>query len=216
MTRGDRKKRLEAVRRRLPTRLRQPLFATLLLIPLGFGTANHLVSAAETGEPVLAPQKIALPEIGKDIDEFYARVDEVVSPTALRVTILDAWNPEDKLHGLRWPNGEAKVQPAKRTIFLEETSVPNNGDAQKAAVDFVKTLIQKSNHEILCTGSNVAVKKEPQGEVICVTAYVYVKKGYTINNALVRQGLATTSNPFYKSWQEEAKQKKLGIWRDPK
>jgi endonuclease YncB( thermonuclease family) len=35
-----------------------------------------------------------------------------------------------------------------------------------------------------------------------------------LNNALVRQGLATTANPFYKSWEEEARKNKRGMWRD--
>ncbi len=186
------------------------------LLLLGLATIDHAPLAAQAGEPVSPQSQASLPVADKDIDEFYARVDEVVSPTELTVTILDAWDPKDKWNGLRWPDGKAKVQPAKRTVLLEETSVPKDADAQKAAIHYIKTLVQESNNEIVCTGSNVAVRKDPQGEVICVTAYVYVKKGFTINNALVRQGLATTTNPFYKSWQEEAKQKQLGIWRNSK
>ena len=66
------------------------------------------------------------------------------------------------------------------------------------------------------TGSSVSVKKEDGQEKIYITGCLFVKAGFTLNNALVRNGLATTSNPLYQSWQEQAKRKKLGIWRDAK
>lgn len=162
--------------------------------------------------------KTSLPEVAKDVDEFYAVVDKVNSPTELTVTVLDEWNPMDKLNGPRWPEGKAKVKPAKRLVILEDTLGPNNAEQKKAALDFINKIVKESSNEVICTGSSVVTKKS--GE-ICVTGYVFVRKGkdprlFTINNALVLQGLATTTNPFYKSWQQEAKQKKLGIWRDQK
>jgi hypothetical protein len=147
-------------------------------------------------------------------DEFYARVDEVRSPTELIVTILDIWKPMDKLQGDRWPNGAAKVKPTRRIIVLEETAVPNDPNVVNEAVAFLKKAIRNSNHEIICSGSNVSVRKEPEGETICVVGYVFVKNGLTLNNALVCRGLATTTNPFYQSLQHEAKRKKLGMWRE--
>ena len=57
--------------------------------------------------------KAASPEVDKEEDEFYAHVDKVTSPTELLVTILDVWNPMDKLRGPRWPEGNAKVKPTK-------------------------------------------------------------------------------------------------------
>jgi endonuclease YncB( thermonuclease family) len=81
-------------------------------------------------------------------------------------------------------------------------------------MDFLRKSLKESDHEVICTGSSVSVQNRPGGAVISVTGYVYVKHGFTLNNALVARGLATTSNPFYKSWQEKAKQQKLGIWRN--
>ena len=118
------------------------------------------------------------------------------------------------MHGPRWPEGKAKVAPTKRAIIFEDISVPDDAGQRKAALDFLSKTIKESGHEVICTGSSVSVKKESNIEIICITGYVYVKQGFTLNNALVRQGLATTVNPFYKALQEEAKQKKLGIWRD--
>ena len=89
-------------------------------------------------------------------------------------------------------------------------------NGKKAALDFINKALKESRNEIICTGSSVSVKKESGGEMICITGYVFVRDGVTLNNALVRQGLATTSNPLYKSWQEKAKRKKLGMWRDQK
>ena len=79
--------------------------------------------------------------------------------------------------------------------------------------DFIRKTLKDSGNEIICTGCRVSVRKESGGEIICITGYVYVKAGFTLNNALVRQGLATTANPLYQSWQQQAKQKKLGMWR---
>ncbi len=169
---------------------------------------------AQGSDPAAA--KASLPEVDRDEDEFYAHVDEVNSPTKLTVTVLDVWQPMDKLHGPRWPAGKAKVKPAKRVIILEDISVPDDAQQKKAALDFISKTLKESDNEIICTGSSVSAKKESGSEIIYVTGYVLVRKGFTLNNALVRQGLATTANPFYKTWQEEAKQKKLGIWRDQK
>lgn len=169
---------------------------------------------AQGCDPTVATE--SLPEIDKDEDEFYAHVDEITSPTELTVTVLDAWKPMDRLRGPRWPEGKAKVKSTRRILILEDISVPNDAKQKKAAIDFLEKVIKESGNEIICTGSNVSTKKESGSEIVCVTAYVYLKKGFTLNNALVRQGLGTTSNPFYKSWQEKAKQEKLGIWRDQK
>ncbi len=150
------------------------------------------------------------------MDEFYAHVDKVVSATELLVTVLDVWEPMDRVHGPRWPEGKAKVRPTQRTVILEETVAPQAAEQKKAAVESLEKAVKESDGEVLCTGSDVSVKKNAGGEVIAVTGYVFVKKGFTLNNALVRQGLATTTNPIYKAWQDEAKQKKLGMWSDPK
>lgn len=182
------------------------------------GLAAWLVVAAnqhaEASDPPAA--KASLPEVARDEDEFYAHVDKVNSPTELMVTVLDVWDPMDKLKGPRWPEGKAKVRPTKRLVILEDTVAPKAAEHKKAALEFLDKTLKDSGNEVICTGSNVSVRKESGGEIICITACVFVKKGFTLNNTLVRQGLATTTNPFYKSWQEEAKQKKLGMWRDQK
>ncbi len=181
---------------------------------LALATAGVAKVPAQAAEPNTA--KVSLPEAPKDEDEFYVHVDKVISPTELMVTVLDVWQPMDRLRGPRWPQGKAKVQPTTRKIILEETSVPDNAEQKKAALDFIIKTIKESGDELITSGSNIATKKESGREVICITAYVYVKAGFTLNNALVRRGLATTTNPLYFSWQNEAKQKKLGIWRDQK
>jgi endonuclease YncB( thermonuclease family) len=158
----------------------------------------------------------SLPEADKDEDEFYVRVDKVISPTELAVTVLGVWQPADRVRGRRWPDGKSKVKPTQRTIILEDITVPDDAEQKNAALDFINTALKESDNEVICSGSSVSVRKESDSEMICITGYVFMKKGVTLNNALVRQGLATTSNPFYKSWQEQAKQKKLGMWRDPK
>jgi hypothetical protein len=182
-------------------------FVSLLWLATAWGVNPY----AQASDP---PVATSLAEVDKDEDEFYAHVDEVISPTELAVTVLDVWNPLDKVRGPRWPAGKAKVKPARRIVILEETSAPNAAEQKKAALDFLRKTLKESDNEILCTGSNVSVRKKAGGESICVTGYVYVKAGFTLNNALLRQGLATTTNPFYKSWEQQAKQKKLGIWRD--
>jgi hypothetical protein len=170
--------------------------------------ARHAHAAPPTAGSAL------LPEIDKDEDEFYARVDEVLSPTELRLTVLDVWQPMDKVREPRWPHGIAKVKPAKRTVVLEDLTAAGDAEQRRAAMDFLRKSLKESDHEVICTGSSVSVQNRAGGAVISVTGYVYVKQGFTLNNALVSRGLATTSNPFYKSWQEKAKQQKLGIWQD--
>lgn len=162
------------------------------------------------------PAKPALPAVADYEDEFYAHVDRINSPTELTVTILDLWDPMDRIKGPRWPNGKAKVKPAERVITLEETFVPANAEDQKAALDFITKALEKSKYEVMCTGSSVVTKNESGKKVVCIKACVFVKDWFTLNNTLVRQGLATTTNPFYKPWEQEAKQKKLGIWRNAK
>lgn len=181
---------------------------------LWLASAGVVSQYAQAGAPTAA--KACLPEVDKDEDEFYAHVDVVNSPTELTVTVLDVWQPIDKLHGPRWPEGKAKVKRTKRVIVLEDISVPNGAGQKKAALDFISKTLKESSNEVICTGSSVSVRKQSGSEIVCITGYVYVKKGFTLNNALVRQGLATTTNPFYKSWQERAKKQKLGIWRDQK
>ena len=181
---------------------------------LGLATVGIANQYAQAGDPTT--KTAALPEVDKDDDEFYAHVDNVTSPTELMVTVLDVWNPMDKLHGPRWPDGVAKVKPTKRAVILEDIAVPNNADQKKSALEFISKALKESGNEVICTGSSVSVRKELGGEVICITGYVILKNGTTLNNALVRQGLATTTSPIYKVWQEEAKKKKLGIWRDQK
>jgi hypothetical protein len=194
----------------------QNRIATALLIGmfalLGFATAWIAERPAHAAQPTAANR--SLPEFDKDEDEFYARVDAVDSPTELTVTVLDAWRPMDKVQGPRWPNGIAKVKPVKRTVVLEELSGPSDAEQRKSAMDFIRRTLKESDHEVICTGSGISVKKGSGGEMISITAYVYVKKGFTLNNAMVSHGWATTSNPFYREWQEAAKRKKLGIWRD--
>jgi hypothetical protein len=158
----------------------------------------------------------SLPEVDKDVDEFYAHVDEVNSATELTVTILDVWEPRDKLHGPRWPKGEAKVEPTKRAIILEDISVPDDAEQKEAALDFISKTLKESGNEVICTGSSVSVDKQFGDEIICITGYVYVKEGFTLNRGLVRLGLATSTNPVFNSCQEQAGQKKLGIWRNEK
>ena len=179
---------------------------------LWLAAAGAVNPYAQARDPAAATA--SLPEVDKNEDEFYAHVDAVVSPTELTVTVLDVWNPLDKVHGPRWPEGKAKVKPTKRLVILEETLAPDTAEQKKAASAFLNKTLQESSNEILCTGSAVSVKKDSGNQVLCVTGYVYVKAGFTLNNALVRQGLATTTNPFYKSWEQQAKQKKLGMWRD--
>lgn len=183
-------------------------FVSLLSLVTAF-VANQCVRASD---PTAATA--SLPEVDKDEDEFYAHVDKINSPTELMVTVLDVWKPGDKLHGPRWPEGKAKVKPAKRAIILEEIAVPNNAEHKRAALDFVSKTLKESGNEVICTGSSMSVRKESGSEIVCITGYVYVKEGFTLNNALVRQGLATTTNPLYKSWQQQAKEKKLGMWRN--
>jgi hypothetical protein len=197
------------------------MMARLKALLVGFVGLLSLTTAcvADEDAPGCGPTAAAtapLPTIDKEDDEFYAHVDAVNSPTELTVTVLDVWEPMDKLRGPRWPEGKARVEPVKRIIILEDISVPDDAEQKKAALEFINNTVKESSNEIICTGSNVSVKKESGGEIVYITAYVFVKKGFTLNNALVRQGLATTSNPLYKSWQEKAKQQKLGIWRDQK
>jgi hypothetical protein len=190
------------------------LKACALIVLVLLATVSTGVLTAEAGD---APAKQeSLPEAAKDVDEFYARVDEIVSPTELMVTVLDVWNPLDKARGPRWPGGKARVKPARRAVVLEEIAAPDNADDKKQAMDLLRKAIDESGGEVICSGSGVAVKKLAGGEVICVTGYITVKKGFSLNNMLVRQGLATTTNPFYQPWQEEAKRKGLGMWRAKK
>ena len=114
------------------------------------------------------------------------------------------------------PREKRKSNPRKGQSFLEEIAVPNNAEHKRAALDFVSKTLKESGNEVICTGSSISVRKESGGEIVCITGYVYVKEGFTLNNALVRQGLATTTNPLYKSWQQQAKEKKLGMWRRPR
>ena len=162
------------------------------------------------------PVQPTLPAVDQNADEFYARVDRINSATELTVTVLDLWQPLDKVKGPRWPGGKAKVQPAERIVTLEDTSVPANPQDQKAARDCLAEALKQSNNEVICTGSAVSVRREAGKPVVAVTAYVYVKEGFTLNNRLVRLGLATTTNPFYKAWQDKAKQKRLGLWKNAK
>ena len=97
-------------------------------------TGGAVNQCARASDPTVA--KASLPDVDKDEDEFYAHVDQVNSPTELTVTVLDVWKPMDKLHGPRWPKGKAKVAPAKRTIILEDISVPNNAEQKNAAQGF--------------------------------------------------------------------------------
>ena len=99
-------------------------------------------------------------------------------------------------------------------MILEDITVPDSVEHQKAALDFLSTAVKESGNEVICSGSKVSVRKDSGNEIVCITGYVFVKDGRTLNNAPVREGLATTANPLYKSWQQKAKQKKLGIWRD--
>jgi hypothetical protein len=186
------------------------LVACAALLVLGSDCAGGR-DAIGKDPPATSP---SLPVVAEDVDEFYARVDKVNSPTELAVTILDVWQPSDKTKGPRWPEGKARVQPAKRIVNLEDTIAPPAAQDRKAAVDFILQALKESANEIVCTGSSVTKKKESGNEIVCVTGYVFVKKGFTLNNALVRQGLATTANPFYKSWEEEARKNKRGMWRD--
>lgn len=162
----------------------------------------------------LAAPETPLPEADRDVDEFYARVDRIVSPTELRVTILDEWRPTDKIDGERWPNGKARVKPTERTVFLEDISVPSEPRHQKAALEFLRNMVKESEGEVICSGSKVETKKAKDAERICVTGYVFVKPGGTLNNALVRAGLATTENVLYHDVQAKAKRQRLGIWAD--
>ena len=177
-------------------------------------TASFLPQEAGAGDRT--PADAALPTVAEDVDEFYAHVDRINSPTELTVTILDLWQPMDKVKGPRWPEGRAKVKPAERIVALEEIAVPGNADDQKAALAFAAKTLRQSKDEVICSGSSVVVGKESGKQTIRIKAYVFVKDGFTLNNALVRQGLATTTNPIYKSWEQEAKQKRLGIWRNTK
>ena len=102
---------------------------------------QHLQGADPTAK------KASLPELPKDEDEFYARVDKVNSPTELTVTVLDAWNPLDKRNGLRWPKGVAKVRPTKRAIILEDISVPDSAEQRKRALDFLQKTLDESGNE---------------------------------------------------------------------
>lgn len=160
-----------------------------------------------------APSEMSLPEIGEETDEFYARVDKIISPTELLVTVLDIWQPGDKLQGPRWPEGEARVRPASRVVILEDITAPDDAEQQKEALDFLRKTIEESDHEVICTGSNVVVSGDRCDEAVRITGYVYVKEGFTLNRALVRSGLATSANPVHKAIQEQAKQKRLGIWK---
>jgi hypothetical protein len=176
-------------------------FSALLWLASTWWVVNlqHLQAADPT------TKKASLPEVAQDEDEFYAHVDRVDSPTELTVTVLDVWNPLDKRYGLRWPAGIAKVKPTKRAIILEDISVPDSAEQRKRALDFVQKTLEESGNEVICSGSSVSVKKQPGGDVICVTGYLSVKKGFTLNAALVRQGLATTTNPSLKPHQPSQK-----------
>ena len=88
------------------------------------------------------------------MDEFYAVVDKVNSPTELTVTVLDEWNPMDKLNGPRWPR-ERQSQTRETISNLEDTLGPNNAEQKKAALDFINKIVKESRNEVICTGSSV-------------------------------------------------------------